>query len=144
MPHDRVILVHFKKCLFPFSSFRWWHDFPCRNLLVSKTYICPLGCGIFFIFEHRRHKILIRRACSKVLKIFFSNIVVWRVFEHWTQISNQFWKCRKMFECGFWKILEFYSFFNTYAVNFQDFWKMIRYFVFSVLMRVFWTVTRLY
>ena len=74
--------------------------------------------------------------CSKVWKIFFSNIVVWhikrRVLEHWTQISNQFSEmsknvrltCEKPCFLEKFRILQLFYYLCN---NFHDFWKIIRY-----------------
>ena len=91
--------------------------------------------------------------CSKVWKIFFSNIVVWRikrrVLEYWTQISNQFSEmsknvrltCEKPCFLENFLILQLFYYLCS---QFLRFLKNDSIFVFSVLMRVFWTVTRLY
>ena len=91
--------------------------------------------------------------CSKVWKIFFSNIVVWRikrrVLEYWTQISNQFSEmsknvrltCEKPCFLENFRILQLFYYLCS---QFSWFLKNDMIFVFSVSMRFFWTVTRLY
>ena len=91
--------------------------------------------------------------CSKVWKIFFSNIVVWRikrrVLEYWTQISNQFSEmsknvrltCEKPCFLEKFRILQLFYYLCS---QFSWFLKNDSIFVFSVSMRFFWTVTRLY
>ena len=91
--------------------------------------------------------------CSKVWKIFFSNIVVWRikrrVLEHWTQISNQFSEmsknvrltCEKPCFLENFRILQLFYYLCR---QFSWFLKNDSIFMFSVSMRFFWTVTRLY
>ena len=91
--------------------------------------------------------------CSKVWKIFVSNIVVWRikrrVLKHWTQISNQFSEMSKnvRLTCEKPCFLENFiilQLFYYLCSQFSWFLKNDSIFVFSVSMRFFWTVTRLY
>ena len=120
-----------------------------------------LGQGIsklflFFFWDLNFSNILTSKfgiPCSKVWKIFFSNIVVWRikrrVLEHWTQISNQFSEmsknvrltCEKPCFLENFRILQLFYYLCS---QFSWFLKNDSIFVFSVSMRFFWTVTRLY
>ena len=80
---------------------------------------------------------------------------MWRIKRlHWnTELKYRidFEKSRKMFDwhaknCAFRKISEFYGYFTICALcsQFSRLKKWFDIFVFSVLMRVFWTITRLY
>ena len=108
--------------------------FGSTNNLVQIFGIWTVGCGIFFsIFEHRLHKILIRRAFFSPRQgyfktVFFSEIYISRIF--WLQslgyietpttkiesiLKNVRLTCKNP---AFWKISELYRFVITCAVNF--------------------------
>ena len=91
--------------------------------------------------------------CSKVKKIFFWNIALWRfkrsALRHWTRISNHFSKIMKIDCTGSKKAVKFGNFpkstvFRMSIEHFSTFLKIDSIFEFSVPIRVFWYVTRLY